>query len=164
MHLLIIFVNTVLNLLSKLWIFLFNHLLNVPLSLLLGVGKYVAFLVAVVIDQFQMFFAYKILEDTRLGRKFSWIVGKKIRENKEKWDKIALTKHINKYLIISMLAFLPVYSGGMFFAVFYAHSLKINKLKSYIALSLGSIIGCAMWTIGVVNFVFLVVEIIKRIF
>jgi hypothetical protein len=62
-----------------------------------------------------------------------------------------------------MLSLLPVYFGGTFLAVFYAYSLKLNKTKSYLALTIGSILGCACWTIGLVELSQLLLKLLNLI-
>ncbi len=151
MNFIFMFTNFIFTILSRIWFLLFNHLINVPLTLILGVGKYFAFVLAVIINQIQIFFYYKVLEDTKLGTKFKWLINRKIKLNSEKVFKLSTEKHFSKYFTISILALLPIYFGGIFFAVFYAHSLKVEKVKSYIFLSIGSLLGCAFWTIGLVN-------------
>ncbi|MFQ3675125.1 MAG: hypothetical protein SNJ64_01110 [Endomicrobiia bacterium] len=163
MHFIILSLNFLINIISKIWFLLFNHLINVPLTLILGAGKYFAFLLAVIINQIQIFIYYKILDDAKLSQKFHWLINKKISINSEKLLKLSNEKRYSKYLTIVFLALLPVYFGGMFFAVFYTHSLKMNRTKSYIALTLGSILGCAFWTIGLVSVSEFLLKVLKII-
>jgi uncharacterized membrane protein len=159
----IILFNFLINIISKIWFLLFNHLINVPLTLILGVGKYFAFLVAFIIDQIQIFFYFKILDNALLKQKFSWLINKKILTNSEKLTKLSSEKRYSKYLTIMILSLLPIYFGGVFFAVFYAHSLKINRVKSYITLTCGTMLGCAIWTIGLVSIGEIILKLFKNI-
>ena len=163
MHFISLLFNFLINIISKMWFLLFNHLINVPLTLILGTGKYFAFLLAVVINQIQIFFYYKILDSTELTQKFHWLVNKKISINSEKLFKLSTERRYSKYLTIILLALLPIYFGGIFFAVFYTHSLKMNRIKSYIALTFGSVLGCTFWTIGLINISEFLLKILKII-
>lgn len=140
--------------LIKLVAIFFNHLISIPLALLLGLGKYLAFVIAVIIDLAQIFLYYNVLNNTRIGTRFSWALNTKLL--KQEYKKPAFMERLHhswSYLGISILSLLPVYLGGIFVAVFTAHILKLNKTKGLICICLGSIIGCYIWTIGLWNLI-----------
>jgi uncharacterized membrane protein len=129
--------------------FLTNHLINIPLSLFIGVGKYAAFCIALVTDVVQLSIYYSALNHTSLAKKFGWHLDKQmVDEYKEPSYITKLPRHW-AYLGVTFLALLPIYFGGLFVSVFTAHLLKLDKRKGMVAISIGSLIGCFIWTIGV---------------
>lgn len=134
--------------------FVLNHLVNIPLSLIFGVGKYVAFAIAFIMDIIQMVIYYNVLNKTSVGKRFSWAIDNKFYQDYKKPDFIAHFHHKRMYYFAVMfLAMLPVYFGGLLVAMFTAHALKLKKLRSLAYIWVGSFIGCFVWTIGVWNLI-----------
>lgn len=126
-----------------------NHLISIPMALLLGLGKYMAFFIAVLIDFCQIFLYYNVLNQTRIGNRFNWALNTKALTDKYKKPAFMERLHHSwSYLGVCALSLLPVYLGGIFVAVFTAHLLKLNKTKGLICICLGSVIGCFIWTVG----------------
>jgi uncharacterized membrane protein len=148
---------------ARLMTFFFNHLVNIPISLLVGLGKYFAFGIAVVIDIVQIIIFYNVLNKTRLGVRFGWTINKKFFNDYKKPELLAKFHDNWIYLGVGLLSLLPIYFGGMFAAVFTAHILRLQKAKSYIFIGIGSIIGCFIWTIGLWSVAEIVITYIKSI-
>ena len=126
-----------------------NHLVNIPLSLFIGLGKYVAFCIALVMDCVQLVIFYSVLNHTKLARKFNWHLDKKLVEGYKKPSFFVRMPRPWAYMGVSFLSLLPIYFGGLFAAVFTAHLLKLNRRKSLTVIGIGSVIGCFIWTVGV---------------
>ncbi|MEI8218723.1 MAG: small multi-drug export protein, partial [Elusimicrobiota bacterium] len=139
------------------------HLVNIPISLFAGLGKYFAFAIAVVIDLAQMILYYNVLNKTRMGLRFGWTINNKLFTDYKKPELLTRFHHNWIYLGIGLLSLLPIYFGGMFAAVFTAHVLKLHKAKSYIFIGIGSIIGCFIWTIGIWSAAGFVIGLFKHI-
>jgi uncharacterized membrane protein len=138
---------------------LFNHLLNIPLSLLVGFGKYGAFCIAVIMDVVQMIFYYNVLNNTSLGKRFHWAISEKLFKSYKKPEFMSKLHHSGIYAGVLFLSLLPVYFGGMFAAVFTAHVMKLNRTKGFVCISIGSLIGCFIWTVGIWNLIEFVIKL-----
>lgn len=145
----------------RLMTFLFNHLINIPLALLLGLGKYFAFGIAVAMDITQIVLYYSVLNNTRLGRRFGWAINKKLFKSYRKPAFISRFHDNWIYLGVGILSLLPIYFGGMFAAVFTAHLLHLNRTKSFIVIFAASIIGCYIWTVGLWTAAALVISLVR---
>jgi uncharacterized membrane protein len=143
--------------------FLVNHLVNIPLSLILGTGKYIAFWIALVMDIGQIIIYHNVLNKTKLGKRFGWAVDKKLQTDYKKPKFITRLPHSWSYIGVMLLSLLPVYFGGLFAAVFTSHLLKLKKLPSYIFIGIGSLIGCFIWTIGIWNLIELGISFFHKI-
>jgi uncharacterized membrane protein len=134
--------------------FVLNHLVNIPLTLLFGVGKYVAFGIAFIMDIVQLTIYYNVLNNTGMGRRLSWAIDKKFYQEYKEPEFIS---HFHNkwqyYYAVLFLAMLPVYFGGLLVAMFTAHALKLKKARSLVFICIGSLIGCFIWTIGVWNLI-----------
>lgn len=131
----------------------FNHLLIIPLTLFLGVGKYVAFVLAVTFDQIQLNVYTNIFENARWARRFQWLISKKLVEKYTLPHMMRRMKNSWAYFGLFLLACLPTFLGGMFIVVFTAHTLHLNRTRSYICITLGSIVGCFIWTLGMAHLI-----------
>lgn len=142
---------TLVKIIKLLVLLLFNHLVNIPLTMFLGVGKYVSFVIALIMDAVQIVIYYNVLNKTALGKKYGWKINSTQVENYHK-PKL-LQKLGTKWLYVSVLflSLLPLYLGGVFASVFTAHSLNLDKKKSLIFISIGCLTGCFIWTIGIWN-------------
>jgi len=139
-----------------------NHLFNIPLSLFLGLGKYVAFAIAVVMDAVQLVIYYNVLNNTKIGKRFGWTVDKELVKDYKKPKFMSRLHHSWLYIGVMFLSLLPVYFGGLFVSVFTAHTLKLNKTKSLICICIGSLLGCMIWTIGIWNLIDLIIHSIRH--
>ena len=140
-----------------------NHFVNIPLSIVLGFGRYAAFVIALIMDIVQIIVYYNVLNKTSVGKRFGWFVDDKmIKEYHEPEFVARLQKKGMYYWAVMSLSLLPVYFGGIFVAVFTAHMLKLDKRKSVTFIFIGSLIGCYIWTIGIWSLVELVVTFFKR--
>ena len=130
---------------------IFNHLFIIPLTLLFGAGKYIAFGIAVIIDQIQLIGFYKMLNQNKWKRQ---LIGITKTNMMAKYKIPGFMLRLNrswKYLGVAILAFLPVYSGGMFAAVCTAYIFRLKNIPGYISMTTGSVLGAVIWTIGVIN-------------
>lgn len=140
-----------------------NHFVNIPLSFILGFGKYAAFVIALIMDVVQIVVYYNVLNKTSVGKRFGWIVDDKMIKEYHEPEFIArLQKKGWHYGAVMTLSMLPVYFGGIFIAVFTAHMLKLDKQKSAIYVFIGSLIGCFIWTIGIWSMVELAIAFFRR--
>ncbi len=134
--------------------FVLNHLVNIPLSLLFGVGKYVAFAIAFIMDIVQITIYYNVLNNTRVGKRLSWMIDNKFYQSYKKPEFIShFHNKMMYYFAVMFLAMLPVYFGGLLVAMFTAHAMKLKKARSLVFISAGSFVGCFIWTIGVWNLI-----------
>lgn len=144
---------------------LLNHLVNIPLTLLTGVGKLYIILIAFGIDMLQAIIYTKILKGINFkgNLKFfnKFFPDEKTIEQKPFFNKFRKLQ----YLGIFLLASLPIYTGGICAAVTLRYvSTNLNQKKSLIAMLLGSLFGCTLWVLGV-NFIFeLIKSILTKIF
>lgn len=126
-----------------------NRFFVIPLGFVVGLGWWGAFAIALFGDIVQMFLYFYILEGAGVNKKFGKLISKKFPSQ----EKVERTKMVRKvrglgYMGITILAALPVYFGGMYSAVFVSHLMHLNRKKSYIFLTVGSIIGSAVLVIG----------------
>ncbi|PKM93059.1 MAG: hypothetical protein CVU80_00095 [Elusimicrobia bacterium HGW-Elusimicrobia-4] len=126
-----------------------NRFFVIPLGFIVGMGWWGAFAIAVAGDIIQMFVYFYMLEGAGINRKIIKIIAKKFPSR----DKVERTKMVRKvrklgYLGITILAALPVYSGGMYSAVLVSHLLHLNRKKSYIFLTCGAVVGAAVLVLG----------------
>lgn len=142
--------------------FVFNHLIVIPLSLLFGVGKYVAFVIAVIIDQVQLIAYHNLFNQSSWKRRLVGAINDELIKKYRMPGFIPKLQKSWRYFGVSLLALLPVYSGGMFVAVFTAHVLRLKKIPGYISITIGSIIGSVIWTIGLINLVGIVIKFFSR--
>ncbi len=131
---------------------LLNHLINIPLIILAGGGKFAAVLIAFGLDMFQATIYNKILSGAKVSEKFVTIFSK-ISPQQNRFSThhpkmFSLVKKL-QYFGIFILASLPVYTGGICAAVFLSHTLSLNKYKSWVATALGSFTGCILWVLGI---------------
>ena len=155
-------VNLIVQILNIIKIF-FNHLVNIPLNLLAGVGKFYAVVIAFCLDMLQATIYTKILEGAKLSDKLKFLIkifpDEKIIEQKPFFNKFRKLQ----YFGIFLLASLPVYTGGICAASVLRYiSKNLNKKKSFIALILGSLIGCIVWVVGI-NYLFIIISSILKI-
>jgi len=155
------FVNFIINLLHILR-FLFNHLINIPLNLLAGLGKFYAVVIAFALDMFQATIYTKILEGVNFSKHLNFILkilpDEKTIESKPFFNKFKKLQ----YLGIFLLASLPVYTGGICAAATLRYvSSNLNKKKSLFAMMAGSLLGCIIWVNGI-NFIFLGIKVILQ--
>jgi uncharacterized membrane protein len=156
-----IIINLIVQILNIIKIFL-NHLVNIPLNLLAGVGKFYAVLIAFCLDMLQATIYTKILEEVNFSKKLSFILkilpDEKTIESKPFFNKFRKLQ----YLGIFLLASLPVYTGGICAAATLRYvSSNLNKKKSLFAMIAGSLLGCIIWVNGI-NFIFLGIKVILQ--
>lgn len=137
---------------------LLNHLVNIPLTLLAGVGKIYIVFVAFAIDILQLTIYTKILKGITLKGKLKFLnklfPDEKTIEQKPFFNKFRKLQ----YLGIFLLAFLPIYTGGICAAATLRYvSKNLNPKKSLIVILLGSLVGCIIWVLGV-NFIFVLIK------
>lgn len=142
------FVGAVINIFNVIRILL-NHLVNIPLSLLTGLGKIYIIAIAFALDMLQATIYTKILEGVNPTRKLKFL-SKIFPEEKTIEQKPFFSKFRKlQYLGIFLLASLPVYAGGICAAATLRHvSQNLNRKKSFIAMALGSLSGCVIWVTG----------------
>ena len=126
-----------------------NRFFVIPLGFIIGLGWWWAFAIALFGDIVQMFIYFYILEGAVVNKKFCKLISKKFPSQ----EKVERTKMVRKvrglgYLGITILAAMPVYFGGMYSAVLVSHLMHLNRKKSYIFLTIGSIIGSAVLVFG----------------
>ncbi|MFA5779585.1 MAG: small multi-drug export protein [Elusimicrobiota bacterium] len=131
-----------------------NRFFVIPLGFIVGLGWWGAFAIALVGDIFQMFIYFYILEGAGVNKKFGKLISKKFPSQ----EKVERTKMVRKvrglgYMGITILAALPVYFGGMYSAVLVSHLMHLKRRKSYIFLTIGSIIGSAILVFGLQGFI-----------
>ncbi len=141
----------------------FNHLVNIPVNLLAGVGKLYAVLIAFCLDMLQATIYTKILEGAKISEKLKFLTkifpDEKIIEQKPFFNKFRKLQ----YLGIFVLASLPVYTGGICAASVLRYvSKNLNRKKSFIVMILGSLIGCIIWVLGI-NYLFIFINYIFKI-
>lgn len=144
--------------------FLLNHLINIPLNLLAGLGKFYAVIIAFIIDILQSTIYTKFLEGNKFSEKLNFLKNilpeEKTIEQKPFFNKFRKLQ----YLGIFLLASLPVYTGGICAAATLRYvSKNLNPKKSLIVMYLGSLLGCIIWVLGV-NFLFEFLKIIFKVF
>ncbi|OGS45528.1 MAG: hypothetical protein A2539_10205 [Elusimicrobia bacterium RIFOXYD2_FULL_34_15] len=129
--------------------YFFNRFLVVPISIIAGIGWWGAFLIALAGDIIQMFLYFYILEGAGVNKKIGKLISKRF-PTQDEVEKTNVVKKVRRmgYLGITILAALPVYVGGMYSAVLVSHLMHLNRKKSYIFLSIGSMIGSAILVIG----------------
>ena len=126
-----------------------NRFFVIPLGFIVGLGWWGAFAIALFGDIVQMFIYFYILEGAGVNKKFGKLISKKFPSQ----EKVEQTKMVRKvsgmgYIGITILAAMPVYFGGMYSAVLVSHLMHLNRKKSYIFLTIGSIIGSAVLVFG----------------
>jgi hypothetical protein len=156
-------INIIFQILTIIRIF-FNHLVNIPLNLLAGVGKFYAVLIAFCLDMLQATIYTKILEGVQFSEKFKFL-SKIFPDEKTIEEKPFFNKFRKlQYFGIFALASLPVYTGGICAASLLRYiSKNLNRKKSFIVMMLGSLTGCILWVFGV-NYLFLILSEILKIF
>ena len=129
--------------------YFFNRFLVVPISIIAGIGWWGAFLIALAGDIIQMFLYFYILEGAGVNKKIGKLISKRF-PTQDEVEKTNVVKKVRRmgYLGITILAALPVYVGGMYSALLVSHLMHLNRKKSYIFLSIGSMIGSAILVIG----------------
>ncbi|MDD5687134.1 MAG: small multi-drug export protein [Elusimicrobia bacterium] len=129
--------------------YLFNRFIVIPISIVTGFGWWGAFFIAIAGDIIQMFIYFYILEGAGVNKKLGILISKRFpsQENVEKTGMVKRVRGLG-YLGITILAALPVYFGGMYSAVLVSHLMHLNRKKSYICLTIGSIIGSAILVVG----------------
>ncbi|MCS7151067.1 MAG: small multi-drug export protein [Endomicrobia bacterium] len=142
-------VATITNLLNFLRVLL-NHLINIPLSLLTGLGKLYVILLAFAINMLQVVIYSKILQGINLSKKLSFLTqlfpDEKTIEQKPFFSKFRRLQYIGIFLLAS----LPIYTGGVCAAVTLRYiSKNLDPKKSFIAIVVGSLAGCIIWVIGI---------------
>lgn len=126
-----------------------NRFFVIPLGFIVGLGWWGAFAIALFGDIVQMFIYFYILEGAGVNKKFGKLISKKFPSQ----EKVEQTKMVRKvrglgYLGITILAAMPVYFGGMYSATLVSHLMHLNRKKSYIFLTIGSIIGSTVLVFG----------------
>jgi uncharacterized membrane protein len=126
-----------------------NRFFVIPLGFIVGLGWWGAFAIALFGDIVQMFIYFYILEGAGVNKKFGKLISKKF-PSQEKVERTKMVKKVRGlgYLGITILAAMPVYLGGMYSAVLVSHLMHLNRKKSYIFLTIGSIIGSAVLVFG----------------
>lgn len=129
--------------------YLINRFFVIPFGFIVGLGWWGAFAIALAGDIFQMFLYFYILEGSGVNKKFSRIISKKF-PSQARVEKTKMVRRIRGmgYVGIMILSALPVYFGGMYSAVLVSHLIHLKRKKSYIFLTIGSIIGSAVLVIG----------------
>lgn len=145
-----------------------NHLVNIPLNLLAGVGKLYAAFIAFFIDVVQLTIYTKILEGVRFSEKIKPILLKIFPSEQEiETRNIGYKKFISSkkltYLGAFILASMPIYTGGICAAAVLAHTAKLNKIKSYIVILAGSMFGCFFLVYGINYLLELIKILISKI-
>ncbi len=140
---------------------LLNHLINIPLNLLAGLGKFYVVMIAFIIDIIQSTIYTKILEGNKIFDKLKFFKNLLPEESKIQQKPFFTKFRKPQYLGIFILASLPVYTGGICAAATLRYiSKNLNPKKSLIVMYLGSLLGCIIWVLGI-NFLF---EVFKFIF
>ncbi|MDO8735051.1 MAG: small multi-drug export protein [Elusimicrobiota bacterium] len=126
-----------------------NRFFVIPLGFIVGLGWWGAFAIALFGDIVQMFLYFYILEGAGVNKKLGRIIAKRFPTQ----DKVERTKMVRKvrglgYMGTTILAAMPVYFGGMYSAVLVSHLMHLNRKKSYVFLTIGSIIGSAVLVFG----------------
>lgn len=154
------FVGTIINIFNIIRILL-NHLVNIPLSLLTGVGKLYIVFIAFAIDMLQATIYTKILEGVNLAGRLKLFV-KIFPEEKTIEQKPFFSKFRKlQYFGIFLLASLPVYTGGICAAATLRYvSKNLHPKKSFIAMAAGSLTGCVLWVVGISWFFNLIKKLI----
>jgi len=126
-----------------------NRFFVIPLGFVVGLGWWGAFAIALFGDIVQMFIYFYILEGAGVNKKFGKLISKKF-PSQEKVERTKMVKKVRGlgYMGITILAAMPVYFGGMYSAVLVSHLMHLNRKKSYIFLTVGSIIGSAVLVFG----------------
>lgn len=126
-----------------------NRFFIIPLGRVAGLTWWGAFAIALAGDIFQMFLYFYILEGAGINKKLGRIVSKRFpsQEKVEKTKMVQMVRGMG-YLGITILAAMPVYFGGMYSAVLVSHLMCLKRKKSYVFLTLGSVIGSAILVLG----------------
>ncbi|OGS33307.1 MAG: hypothetical protein A2474_02420 [Elusimicrobia bacterium RIFOXYC2_FULL_34_12] len=129
--------------------YFFNRFLVVPISFIAGLGWWGAFFIALTGDILQMFLYFYILEGAGVNKKIGRLLSKRL-PSQYAVEKTKMVKKVRRmgYLGITILSAMPVYLGGMYSAVLVSHLMHLNRKKSYLFLTVGSIIGSAILVIG----------------
>ena len=126
-----------------------NRFFVIPLGFIVGLGWWGAFAIALFGDIVQMFLYFYVLEGAGINKKLGVLISKRFPSpNKIARAKIVIRIRRWGYLGIMILSALPVYFGGMYAAVLTSHLMRLKRKKSYLFLTLGSIIGSAILVIG----------------
>ncbi|OQA92686.1 MAG: putative small multi-drug export protein [Elusimicrobia bacterium ADurb.Bin231] len=130
--------------------YFFNKFIIIPvLGFASGLGWWNAYFIAVVIDIVQMFAYFYFLEGAGLNKKIGIMISRTFpSKNSVSRTRMVVKMRKHGYWGIMILAALPVYMGGMYSAVLLSHIMKLKKKKSYIFLTVGTIIGSAILVIG----------------
>jgi hypothetical protein len=129
--------------------YFFNRFIVVPVGFIIGFGWYGAFIVAFAVDMCQMFAYFYFLEGAGVNRKVGHIITKWFpSQNKVEQTRTVIKLRRMGYVGIMILAALPVYFGGMYSAVLVSHLMHLKRKKSYVFLTIGSVIGSAIITLG----------------
>lgn len=137
---------------------LLNHLVNIPLTLLVGVGKFYIVLIAFAIDVLQAMIYTKILKGISSKDNLKFLT--KLFPDEKTIEQKPFFNRFKKlqYLGIFILASLPVYTGGICAAATLRYvSKNLNPKKSLLVMLMGSFLGCVIWVVGV-NFVFILIR------
>lgn len=129
--------------------YLINRFFVIPLGRVVGLTWWGAFAIALAGDILQMFLYFYILEGAGINKKLGRLVSKKFpsQEKVEKTKMVRMARGMG-YMGITILAAMPVYFGGMYSAVLVSHLMHLKRKKSYIFLTIGSVIGSAILVIG----------------
>ncbi|MBN1383494.1 MAG: small multi-drug export protein [Elusimicrobia bacterium] len=129
--------------------YLVNRFFVVPLGRIVGLTWWGAFAIALAGDIIQMLLYFYILEGAGVNKKLGRIVSKRFpsQEKVERTKMVQMARGMG-YMGIAILAAMPVYFGGMYSAVLVSHLMHLKRRKSYIFLTMGSIIGSAVLVVG----------------
>ncbi len=147
---------------------LLNHLINIPLNLLAGIGKIYAVFIAFFIDVIQLVIYTTILEGVKFSDRVRPILLKffpteqEIETKNFGYKKFSTSRKLT-YLGAFILASMPIYTGGICAAAVLAHTAKLNKTKSYILILSGSLCGCFCLVYCINYFLEFIKFLIKKI-
>jgi len=129
--------------------YFFNRLLVIPAGYIVGFGWWSAFFMALITDIIQMFIYSYFLEGAGVNKKAGYLISKWF-PSKDKVERTKIVIRLRRfgYVGIMILAALPIYAGGMYSAVLVSHLMRLKRKKSYLFLTIGSIMGSAILTIG----------------
>jgi len=130
--------------------YVINRFFLIPLALIAHLGWWGAYAVAVLGDIMQMFVYFYILEGAGVNNRLGKLISKRF-PSQESIEKTNVVKKVKRfgYLGITVLAALPIYFGGMYSAVLVSHLMRLHRKKSYIFLTIGSMIGSAVLVLGI---------------
>jgi len=155
-------INLIVQILNIIKIF-FNHLVNIPLNLLAGVGKFYAVVIAFALDMLQAAIYTKILEGVKISDKLKFVAKFFPEEQTIEQKSFFIKVRKLQYFGIFLLASLPVYTGGICAAATLRYvSSNLNKKKSLFVMMAGSLLGCIVWVFGI-NFIFIGIKNIFQI-